>query len=100
MLKIKDVNNKSGSLKNLNLAILDSKTATNMLSTRIFTANNNKAIRISDKPFVKASPHGKNKFAPKERKIRNLFADAHSISANLFPEYSRIIASWIIVSSR
>ena len=100
MLKINEVNKRSGNLKNLNLAIQDSKTATNMLNIRIFMANKNRAIRMSASPAVRAIPHGKNKFDPNDRKIRNLFADAHSISANLFPEYSRIIASWIIVSSR
>ena len=99
-LKINDVNNKSGSLKNRNLAMLDSKMATNTLNIRIFTRNKNRAnmvfVGFSDNDI----PQGKNKFAPKARNMKNLFAAVHSISANLFPEYSKIIASWIIVSSR
>src|SRR5512140_2947518 len=34
------------------------------------------------------------------RKMRNLFAAAHSMSAKRRPEYSRIMASWIMVSSK
>ncbi len=100
MLKINDVNNKSGSLKNLNLTIVDSRTATNTLNARIFARNKIKASGTSPRRPDDDIPQGKNIFAPNARKIKNLFAAAHSISASLFPEYSRTIASWIMVSSR
>ncbi len=93
MLKINDVNNKSGSLKNRNLTIVDSRTATNTLNARIFAKNNTKASGTSPRRPDGDIPQGKKRFAPNARKIKNLFADAHSISASFFPEYSKTIAS-------
>ena len=92
-LKINELNNKSGNRKNRNLAMLDSSIATNKQKTNTFI----KKITIASETPIKFVdddiPQGKNKFAPKARKIRNLLAAAHSISANLLPEYSKIIAS-------
>ena len=99
-LKIKAMNNKSGKRKNLNLAILDSKIATIDANAKTFNKNIPIAKRIAKKFISAANPQGKNKLTPSVKKIKNLLADAHSITANLFPEYSKIIASWTIVSSR
>ena len=49
---------------------------------------------------VAAMPHGTKMFPSSVRNRKSLMADAHSMSARYRPEYSRIIASWIIVSSR
>ena len=49
---------------------------------------------------VAAIPHGTNRLAASVSSTVNLNAAAHSIHARYGPEYSRIIASWIIVSSR
>lgn len=90
---MKEVNNKSGNLKNLNLGMLDSITATMAAKTKTLA----KRMRIAEataaafKEF--AIPHGKNRFAPIMKNIISLPDEAHSIRANLFPEYSRIIAS-------
>lgn len=92
-LKINELNNKSGNRKNRNLAMLDSSTATNKQKASTFIKNRTMASAISDKSTDDDIPHGKNRFAPKATKIRNLLAAAHSISANLLPEYSKIIAS-------
>ncbi len=45
-------------------------------------------------------PTGKNMFDSRARNITIFIWDAHSMKARYRPEYSRIIASWIIVSSR
>lgn len=87
------VNNKSGSLKSLNLAMLDSMIPMATISTTAFMIDVASEINIEDGSIVEAIVHGKNKFDPRRTKNKNLFALAHSISANLFPEYSRIIAS-------
>ena len=92
-LKINEVNNKSGNRKNRNLAMLDSSTATNKQKASTFMKNKTIASERSVKFAADDIPQGKNKFAPKAIKMRNLLAAAHSISANLLPEYSKIIAS-------
>jgi len=86
-LKINEIIKRSGNRKNLNLAIVDSIKPTAKQKAKIIIG-------------IKAKPKLKNKFAPKKQKIKNLLKDAHSIKANLFPEYSRIIDSWIIVNSK
>jgi hypothetical protein len=100
MLRINEIKSKSGSLNNLDLEIVDSKAATNRHKIKIFKKNINNANTMLKKPIVVSIPHGKNKFAPSVRKIKNLLAEVHSIRASLLPEYSKIIASCIIVNSR
>jgi hypothetical protein len=73
--------------------MLDSNTATNRLRMAAFNKNRNSAVKMAVHSEEAVNPQGKNILAPKARKIKNLLAAAHSISASLFPEYSRIIAS-------
>lgn len=93
MPNIKPVNKTSGSLKNLNLAVLDSKIATPTINARIFTIRIIKEKIIALRLRLFAIPQGKNMFTPNIANITNLFAAAHSISAKRLPEYSKIIAS-------
>ena len=91
--KINPVNNKSGSLNNLSFAVLDSITAIAIIRISTFRITRPKAIKSEDVFKSVARPQGKNRFEPSKTKNMNLFALAHSISASLFPEYSKIIAS-------
>ena len=93
ILRTKETISKFGNLKNLNLAILDSRSAMAMQKTKTF--NRNIPIPKRSEPAFNevAIPHGKNKLDPSAIKIMSLFADAHSINASFFPEYSKIIAS-------
>src|SRR6185369_14535490 len=90
-LNTNEVNNKSGNRKIRNFAILDSNTATARHSAKHLIKSNPRANNTFPLTCAAASPQGKNKFAPKTIKTRYLFADAHSIRASLFPEYSKII---------
>ena len=92
-LRINEVNNKSGNLKNLNFAIPDSMMAITTQNKDILIANtkteNNIALTFNET----AIPKGKNTLAPIDINIKSFIADAHSKSASRFPEYSIIIAS-------
>ena len=100
MLKMNEISNKSGSLKNLNLAMVDSMVAMTPQKIKAFIMKKAIPEIAAHKLKELAMPHGKNKLDPKAIKIANLLAAAHSISASFLPEYSNIIASWIIVNSR
>ncbi len=93
MLRIDEVNKRSGSLKNLSFEVVDSITAIAKHKNNAFKIKATIPIVISKNPSEFAMPKGKNKDDPKAINIISLFADAHSIRASLLPEYSKIIAS-------
>lgn len=92
-LRINEVIKRSGNLKNLNLAAVDSKIVIIRENNNIFTRKDATPITKAFQLIFWAIPKGKNKLEPKAIKIISLFAEDHSINANLFPEYSNIIAS-------
>jgi len=91
--KINPVSNRSGSRNNLSFAMLDSRIATPTISVVAFTMTSMNGKSNEERLAVVESPQGKNKLTPSIIKKINLFALAHSISASLLPEYSKIIAS-------
>ena len=93
MLRIKEKSSKSGRRKRRSLAMLDSMTAMTMQKINAFAKKIESPNIMADKLKDWAIPQGKNRLEPRVIKISNLLADAHSISASRFPEYSIIIAS-------
>ena len=63
-------------------------------------ANTTSANGIAASPAPVTIPHGANRLASNPSSTPRRIAEAHSTNARSGPAYSRIIASWIIVSSR
>ena len=93
ILIIKDTIKRSGSRKNLNLDIFDSRNPIIKQKIIIFIIKTIIPILKASKLTLCAMPKGKKIFAHKLVKIINLLAPAHSIKANFLPEYSNIMAS-------
>ena len=89
----KDVNRRSGTRKMRNLAIVDSIKAIATSKHRALNTKNTMEGATSVGSSEVATHQGKKILAPKAMNITSLLQLAHSISANRFPEYSRIIAS-------
>src|SRR3989344_2167328 len=99
-LNTNDEKRRSGTRKMRNFAIVDSM---NAIAPRVMSVLMKKAKTPNKSASVESSagkPHGIKTFTNTAMNIRSLFAAAHSISARRLPEYSRIIASWTMVSSR
>ena len=93
MLKIKEKSSKSGSRKRRSLAMPDSMTAMARQKIKAFAKKTKIPNIMADRLKDWAIPQGKNRLEPIVMKISNLLADAHSIRASRFPEYSIIMAS-------
>jgi len=65
-----------------------------------FISRDKAAINKPVESFAAAIPQGKNAAIPNVANRKSFIIPAHSINARCLPEYSSIIPSWIIVSSR
>src|SRR3989338_933871 len=99
-LKTNEVKRRSGTRKKRNFAIPDSMSAIAARMTSAFNAKNKNASPRDGRVSDCVMPHGAKTLPRIMTKIRSLLAEAHSMSASFGPEYSRIIASCTIVSSR
>src|SRR5574344_1710789 len=97
---VKDAVSRLGVLKSLVLHSADSTRESTNATRTIFTA-----ITMTDVPrdttvMSDAIPQGKNRDPTMAMNMVSLIIEDSSIMASPRPEYSRIIASWTMVSSR
>ncbi len=90
----------SGARKMRSFADTVSVTASATPPTMSFAASASTAVGSPPHRPASAMPHGTKSAMPIVAYTSNFSACAHSISARWRPEYSRSVASWIIVSSR
>src|SRR6266516_2127701 len=97
---MKEPLNSSGTRKSRSFASAVSRTARPKAKTPSLSTSAKTPMATTPGLSVTATPQGKKMFPSNVRNRNNFINDAHSINARYRPEYSKIMASWIMVRSR